>query len=41
MEERKDKYIVTGTIPLSAGIDRIKEEIPKHQAIMIGDLPVT
>lgn len=39
MEERKDKYIVTGTIPLSAGIDRIKEEIPKHQAIMIGDLP--
>ena len=38
MEERKDKYIVTGTIPLSAGIDRIKEEIPKHQAIMIGDL---
>lgn len=36
---RKDKYKISGSIPLSAGIDRIKEEIPKYQAIMIGDIP--
>lgn len=39
MSERKDKYIVTGTIALSAGVERIREEIEKHEAVMIGDLP--
>ena len=39
MEGRKDKYIITGTISLKAGEERIKEEILKHEAIMIGDIP--
>lgn len=39
MEGRKDKYSVTGIIALEAGEDRIKQEILKHQAVMIGDIP--
>lgn len=39
MEGRKDKYCVTGTIALDAGEEKIKKEILKHQAVMIGDIP--
>lgn len=39
LAERKDKYIVSGTMALSSGVERIKEEIPKYQAVMLGDLP--
>lgn len=39
MEGRKDKYIVTGKISLDRGIDAIKKEILKHEAVMIGDIP--
>lgn len=39
MESRKDKYIISGKISLNAGIDRIKQEILKHEAVMIGDIP--
>lgn len=39
MEGRKDKYIITGMISLDKGVDRIKEEILKHQAVVIGDIP--
>ncbi len=39
MKERKDKYVVAGTIPLSDGLERIKAEIPGYEAVMIGDLP--
>lgn len=39
MAGRKDKYIVTGTISLDSGERKIKEEILKHQAVMIGDIP--
>ncbi len=39
MSERRDKYIVAGTMSLDNGLERIKQEIPKFQAVMIGDLP--
>ncbi len=39
MEGRKDKYTVTGKISLNEGIDRIKEEICKYEAVVIGDIP--
>lgn len=39
MAERKDKYLVSGTISLDNGIEKIKEEIPKYEAVMIGDIP--
>lgn len=39
MESRRDKYNVTGVISLNQGEERIKEEILKHQAVMIGDIP--
>ncbi len=39
MERRRDKYMLTGTISLSEGEERIKEEILKYEAVMIGDIP--
>ncbi len=39
MESRKDKYLISGTICLQEGVERIKEEILKYQAIVIGDIP--
>jgi exopolysaccharide biosynthesis polyprenyl glycosylphosphotransferase len=39
MKSRRDKYNVTGVISLREGEERIKAEILKHQAIMIGDIP--
>lgn len=39
MEGRKDKYIISGTLCLDKGIDYIRQEIPKYQAIVIGDIP--
>ncbi len=39
MEQRKDKYDVNGTISLDKGEEAIKEEILKHEAVMIGDIP--
>lgn len=39
MESRKDKYIISGKIPLSEGVDVIRQEILKHEAVMIGDIP--
>jgi len=39
MKTRKDKYIIEGTISLKRGEAAIKEEILKHQAVMICDIP--
>ncbi|MCC8105014.1 MAG: exopolysaccharide biosynthesis polyprenyl glycosylphosphotransferase [Clostridiales bacterium] len=39
MEGRKDKYTIQGIISLDEGVDKIKEEILKHQAVMICDIP--
>lgn len=39
MEGRKDKYIVSGMISIAKGVDYIKEEILKHQAVVICDIP--
>ncbi len=39
MAERKDKYHISATISLNEGVERIKEEIPKYEAVMIGDIP--
>lgn len=39
MEGRKDKYIIAGKISLDAGVNAIKQEILKHEAVMIGDIP--
>lgn len=39
MEERKDKYVIGGMIPLEKGVERIKEEILRYQAVVIGDIP--
>ena len=39
MEKRRDKYTLTGTISLKEGEERIKEEILKYEAVMIGDIP--
>ncbi|MCD7765557.1 MAG: exopolysaccharide biosynthesis polyprenyl glycosylphosphotransferase [Lachnospiraceae bacterium] len=39
MEGRKDKYTIEGTISLDEGVEKIEEEILKHQAVMICDIP--
>ncbi|MCD7737116.1 MAG: exopolysaccharide biosynthesis polyprenyl glycosylphosphotransferase [Lachnospiraceae bacterium] len=39
MKSRRDKYIIQGAISLERGIDVIKDEILKHQAVMICDIP--
>lgn len=39
MEGRKDKYTIAGTISLDNGIDKIKQQILKYEAVMIGDIP--
>lgn len=39
MESRRDKYNITGMISLEEGEEKIKGEILKHQAVMIGDIP--
>ncbi len=39
MEGRRDKYIVGGVISLEKGVERIKEEILRYQAVVIGDIP--
>lgn len=39
MEGRRDKYIIAGTVALDQGIEKIKQEILKHEAVMIGDIP--
>lgn len=39
LSSRKDKYIIAGSMMLSEGIDKIKQEIPKYEAVMIGDIP--
>ena len=36
---RQDKYNITGTISLAAGIPQILHEIRKYEAVMIGDIP--
>ena len=40
LSARKDKYIIAGSVMLSEGIDKIKQEIPKYEAVIIGDIPV-
>lgn len=39
MESRRDKYNITGMISLEEGEEKIKHEILRHQAVMIGDIP--
>lgn len=39
LAERKDKYLVTGTMSLDNGVEKICKEIPNYQAVMLGDLP--
>lgn len=39
MESRRDKYNVTGMVSLDRGVEYIKSQIPKYQAVMIGDIP--
>lgn len=39
MEGRRDKYTVTGKISLDRGIERIKQEISRYEAVVIGDIP--
>lgn len=39
LSQRQDKYLVKGTIALSEGVERIKQEIPNYQAVLLGDLP--
>ncbi len=39
MQKRKDKYSIDGVISLKAGEKAIKEEILKHEAVMIADIP--
>lgn len=39
MAGRKDKYTIAGTISLDNGIEKIKQEIVKYEAVMIGDIP--
>lgn len=39
ISSRRDKYTFKGSIALSAGIDQIKKEILKYEAVVIGDLP--
>lgn len=39
MAQRKDKYNITGTISLKEGVEKIRSEIPKYQAVMLGDMP--
>ena len=39
MKSRPDKYNITGIISLDMGEEKIKEEILKYQAVMIGDIP--
>lgn len=39
MEGRRDKYIISGMISLDKGIDYIRREIPRYQAVVIGDIP--
>ena len=39
MQARRDKYNITGMISLKEGVEKIKREIPKYGAVMIGDIP--
>ncbi len=39
LNSRDDKYVLSGAIRLDKGIDRIMEEVPKYEGIVIGDLP--
>ncbi|HIR26967.1 MAG TPA: sugar transferase [Candidatus Choladousia intestinigallinarum] len=39
LAERKDKYVVKGSMNISSGLEAIKKEIPGYQAVIIGDLP--
>ncbi len=39
MEGRKDKYTIQGKMSLDEGVEKIEEEILRHQAVMICDVP--
>jgi exopolysaccharide biosynthesis polyprenyl glycosylphosphotransferase len=39
MESRRDKYNITGMLSLEEGTEKIKQEIHRYQAVMIGDIP--
>lgn len=39
LSSRKDKYIVSETVPLNSGLDYIMERIPHYESVILGDLP--
>ena len=39
MDTRKDKYNISGLISSDEGFDRIVEEIPKYDAVILNDVP--
>lgn len=39
MDERPDKYVITKVISYEVGDDAIREEIKKHDAVIINDVP--
>lgn len=39
MEQRRDKYAISGIISLQEGAEAIKREILKYEAVVIGDIP--
>ena len=39
MDTRRDKYRITKVISYEEGVDKIKEEISRHDAVIINDLP--
>ena len=39
MDERREKYRITGVIPVQAGLERILEETAKYDAVILNEVP--
>lgn len=39
LETREDKYAIKEMVPISLGLDAIKEKICGYKAVVIGDIP--